>query len=93
MMECFYRLRQNKVHVGRQTANGLLNHCTKIPVSQAKPGDLIFFKGTYDVKGASHVGIYVGEGMMLHCGSPIQYTSVNTNYWRKHFYTYARING
>ena len=83
----------NGWNVGRQTANGLLNHCTKIPVSEAKPGDLIFFKGTYDVKGASHVGIYVGEGMMLHCGSPIQYTSVNTNYWRKHFYTYGRING
>jgi hypothetical protein len=83
----------NGWNVGRQTANGLLNCCTKIPVSQAKPGDLIFFKGTYDVKGASHVGIYVGDGMMLHCGSPIQYTSVDTNYWRKHFFTYGRING
>ena len=83
----------NGWNVGRQTANGLLNCCTKIPVSQVKPGDLIFFKGTYDVKGASHVGIYVGDGMMLHCGSPIQYTSVDTNYWRKHFFTYGRING
>ena len=83
----------NGWNVGRTTANGLLNRCTRIPASEARPGDLIFFKGTYDVKGASHVGIYVGDGMMLHCGSPIQYTSVNTNYWKKHFYTYARING
>ena len=83
----------NGWNVGRTTANGLLNRCTRIPVSEARPGDLIFFKGTYDVKGASHVGIYVGDGMMLHCGSPIQYTSINTNYWRKHFYTYGRING
>ena len=83
----------NGWNVGRTTANGLLNRCTRIPASEARPGDLIFFKGTYDVKGASHVGIYVGDGMMLHCGSPIQYTSINTNYWRKHFYTYGRING
>lgn len=83
----------NGWNVGRTTANGLLGRCTRVPVSEARPGDLIFFKGTYDVKGASHVGIYVGDGMMLHCGNPIQYTSVNTNYWRKHFYTYGRING
>ena len=83
----------NGWNVGRTTANGLLNSCTRVPASAARPGDLIFFKGTYDVKGASHVGIYVGDGMMLHCGSPIQYTSINTNYWRKHFYTYGRING
>ena len=59
---------------------------------EAKPGDLIFFQGTYDTAGASHVGIYVGNGMMIHCGNPIQYASINTNYWRQHFYTFGRIN-
>lgn len=83
----------NGWNVGRTTANGLLGRCTRVSSSEAKPGDLIFFKGTYDVKGASHVAIYVGNGMMLHAGNPIQYTSINTNYWRKHFYTYGRING
>ena len=82
----------NGWNVGRTTANGLLGRCTRVSASEAQPGDLIFFKGTYDVKGASHVGIYVGDGMMLHCGNPIQYTSINSNYWRKHFYTYGRIN-
>ncbi|WP_051625329.1 C40 family peptidase [Butyrivibrio sp. AE2005] len=83
----------NGWNVGRTTANGLLGRCTRVSASEAQPGDLIFFKGTYDVKGASHVAIYVGDGMMLHAGNPIQYTSINTNYWRKHFYTYGRING
>ena len=78
--------------VGRQTANGLLNCCTRIPESEAKPGDLIFFQGTYNTSGASHVGIYVGNGMMIHCGNPIQYASINTSYWRQHFYTFGRIN-
>lgn len=79
--------------VGRQTANGLLtNCCTRVSRDEAKPGDLIFFKGTYETTGASHVGIYVGNGMMIHCGNPIQYTSINTNYWRNHFYTFGRIN-
>ena len=78
--------------MGRQTANGLLGHCTRVSASEAKPGDLIFFQGTYTTSGASHVGIYVGNGMMLHCGNPIQYASINTNYWRNHFYTFGRIN-
>jgi len=78
--------------VGRQTANGLVGCCTAIPASEAKPGDLIFFQGTYSTSGASHVGIYVGDGMMIHCGNPIQYTSVNTSYWQEHFYCYGRIN-
>lgn len=82
----------NGWNVGRQTANGLLNHCAAIPREEAKPGDLIFFQGTYDTKGASHVGIYVGDGMMIHCGNPIQYASVETAYWKKHFYTYGRLN-
>ena len=78
---------------GRQTADGLLNNCcTRVSKQDAKPGDLIFFQGTYDTAGASHVGIYVGNGMMIHCGNPIQYTSINTNYWRQHFYTFGRIN-
>ena len=77
---------------GRQTADGLLNNCcTRVSKEDAKPGDLIFFQGTYDTSGASHVGIYVGNGMMIHCGNPIQYTSINTNYWQNHFYTFGRI--
>lgn len=77
---------------GRQTADGLLNNCcTRVSKEDAKPGDLIFFQGTYDTAGASHVGIYVGNGMMIHCGNPIQYTSINTNYWQNHFYTFGRI--
>jgi cell wall-associated NlpC family hydrolase len=82
----------NGWNVGRQTANGLLtNCCTRVSKDEAKPGDLIFFKGTYDTLGASHVGIYVGNGMMIHCGNPIQYSSINTNYWKNHFYTFGRI--
>ena len=82
----------NGWNVGRQTANGLLSKCTRVSATDAKPGDLIFFQGTYDVQGASHVGIYVGDGMMLHCGNPIQYTSINTAYWNEHFYTFGRLN-
>jgi hypothetical protein len=82
----------NGWNVGRKTANGLLGCCTTVSASDAKPGDLIFFQGTYNTSGASHVGIYVGDGMMLHCGNPIQYTSINTAYWQEHFYTYGRIN-
>lgn len=81
----------NGWNVGRQTANGLKSICNIIPTSEAKPGDLIFFKGTYSTTGASHVGIYVGNGMMLHCGNPIQYTSVETDYWKKHFYCFGRL--
>lgn len=77
--------------VGRLTANGLINICDIIPPSQAKPGDLIFFQGTYDTSGASHVGIYVGNGMMIHCGNPISYASVETSYWQQHFYCYGRL--
>ena len=77
--------------VGRQTAEGLRNCCSIIPRSEAKPGDLIFFKGTYNTSGASHVGIYVGDGMMLHCGKPIQYASCETSYWQSHFYCFGRL--
>ena len=77
--------------VGRQTANGLKNLCDIIPPSGAKPGDLVFFQGTYNTSGASHVGIYVGDGMMIHCGDPISYASIETNYWQQHFYCFGRI--
>lgn len=77
--------------VGRTTATGLFNSCSHIPPDEAQPGDLIFFQGTYDTPGASHVGIYVGNGMMIHCGSPIQYTSINTSYWQSHFLGYGRL--
>ena len=82
----------NGWNYGRQTANGLLNNCcTRVSRDEAKPGDLIFYQGTYATSGASHVGIYVGNGMMIHCGDPIQYSSINTNYWKQHFYTFGRI--
>ena len=77
--------------VGRQTAQGLCNLCTPISASIAKPGDLVFFKGTYKTNGVSHVGIYVGNGMMIHCGDPIKYASLNTSYWQAHLYTYGRL--
>ena len=77
--------------IGRQTANSLKNLCDIIPPSEAKPGDLIFFQGTYATTGASHVGIYVGNGMMIHCGNPISYASVESSYWQQHFYCYGRI--
>ena len=77
--------------VGRLTANGLMGVCDIIPRSSAKPGDLIFFQGTYDTSGASHVGIYVGNGMRIHCGTPISYASIETSYWQSHFYCFGRI--
>ena len=76
-------------NVGRQTAQGLYNLCT--PVSSPRPGDLVFFKGTYNTSGVSHCGIYVGDGRMLHCGDPIGYANLNTSYWQSHFYAYGRL--
>ena len=75
-------------NTGRLGAQGLYNIST--PVSNPQPGDLVFFVGTYDTSGVSHVGIYVGDNMMLHCGDPIQYSNLNTNYWQSHFYAYGR---
>ena len=75
-------------NTGRLGAQGLYNICTR--VSEPRPGDLVFFVGTYDTPGVSHVGFYVGDGMLLHCGDPIQYTSLNSNYWQSHFYAYGR---
>ncbi len=81
----------NGWNVGRQTANGLMDYCDIIPPSEAKPGDLIFFQGTYETPGASHVGIYAGNGMMIHCGNPISYENINVSYWQEHFYCYGRL--
>ena len=76
----------------RTTAQGIYNQCAIISPSEAKPGDIIFFAGTYDSPGpVSHVGIYVGDGMMLHCGSPIQYANINSSYWQTHFYAFGRL--
>ena len=78
--------------IGRTTAQGIFNYTTPIAPSEAKPGDIIYFTGTYDSGSAvSHVGIYVGNGMMIHCGNPIQYASVNSPYWQQHFYSYGRL--
>ena len=77
-------------NTGRLGAQGLYNISRR--VSTPQPGDLVFFTGTYDTPGVSHVGIYVGDGMMLHCGDPIQYSSLNTSYWQSHFYAYGRLN-
>ncbi|MEE1086496.1 MAG: NlpC/P60 family protein [Schaedlerella sp.] len=77
---------------GRLTADGLRGICTYVSPADAKPGDLIFFQGTYNTAGASHVGIYVGNGMMIHCGKPIQYASIETSYWQQHFMCFGRIN-
>lgn len=77
---------------GRLTAEGLRGICTYVSPGDAKPGDLIFFQGTYNTTGASHVGIYVGDGMMIHCGNPIQYASIDTNYWQQHFMCFGRLD-
>ena len=76
---------------GRLGASGLLGICTRVSAANLRPGDLVFFQGTYDTTGASHVGIYVGNNMMLHCGDPIQYTSLNSSYWQSHFLAYGRV--
>ena len=68
------------------------NCTTRVSKADAKPGDLVFFQGTYATSGASHVGIYVGNGMMIHCGNPIQYASIESSYWQRHFLTFGRIN-
>ena len=80
------------VNTGRLGAQGLYNVCTPVSRANAQPGDLVFFTGTYDTPGVSHVGIYVGDGVMLHCGDPIQYSSINTSYWQSHFYAFGRPN-
>ena len=78
-------------NMGRLTAQGIYDICTPISAAEAQPGDIIFFKGTYDTPGVSHVGIYAGNGQMIHCGDPIQYTSIETSYWQSHFYSFGRV--
>ena len=77
--------------VGRLGAQGLCNICTPVSSANVKPGDLVFFTGTYDTPGVSHVGICVGNNMMIHCGDPISYANLNSNYWQSHFYRYGRL--
>ena len=81
----------NGWNLGRQTAEGLRNSCTFVSPGDAKPGDLIFFQGTYNTPGASHVGIYVGNNMMIHCGDPIHYSNIGTAYWQQHFMCFGRL--
>ena len=77
--------------VGRLGAQGLCNICMPVSSANVKPGDLVFFTGTYDTPGVSHVGIYVGNNMMIHCGDPISYANLNSSYWQSHFYRYGRL--
>ena len=81
----------NGWNYGRLTAEGLRGQCAFVSPAEAKPGDLIFFQGTYNTSGASHVGIYVGNGMMIHCGDPVQYANINSSYWEQHFLSYGRL--
>ena len=77
----------------RTTAQGIYDQCTPVSAADAKAGDIIFFTGTYNSAGAvSHVGIYCGNGVMIHCGDPIKYASINTSYWQSHFYAFGRLN-
>ena len=78
--------------VPRTNADGLRNYCSYVSPEEARPGDLVFFQNTYNAPGATHVGIYVGEGMMIHCGEPIMYTSIESTYWRAHFLAFGRIH-
>ena len=81
----------NGWNVGRTTADGLCNMLAKVSYADAKPGDIIFFAGTYDTVGASHVGIYLGDNMMIHCGEPIQYADISGSYWQQHLYCFGRL--
>jgi len=81
----------NGWNYGRLTADGLRGVCTYVSPEEAKPGDLIFFQGTYNTSGASHVGIYVGNNMMIHCGDPIHYSNISTSYWQQHFMCFGRL--
>ena len=83
----------NGWNYGRLTANGLKNVTARVPESEVKPGDLVFFQGTYNTSGASHVGIVVDpvNKIMIHCGNPIHYASYDTPYWRAHAYCYGRL--
>lgn len=77
--------------IGRCTAQGLYNICTPVSEGEVQPGDLVFFKGTYATYGVSHVGIYMGNAEMLHCGDPISYADLTLPYWKQHFFAYGRL--
>ena len=83
---------QNGYNVGRTTANGLWNKCQRISEAEAKPGDLVFFKGTYDTPGMSHTGIYLGNGMMVSAGDPIKYANIHSSYWQKYLSGFGRLS-
>ena len=83
---------QNGYNVGRTTANGLWNKSQHISEAEAKPGDLVFFKGTYDTPGMSHTGIYLGNGMMVSAGDPIKYANIHSSYWEKHLAGFGRLS-
>ena len=83
---------QNGYDVGRTTANGLWNKSQHISESEAKPGDLVFFEGTYDTPGKSHVGIYLGNGMMVSAGDPIKYADIHSSYWQKYLSGFGRLS-
>ena len=83
---------QNGYNVGRTTANGLWNKCQHISEAEAKPGDLVFFEGTYDTPGKSHVGIYLGNGMMVSAGDPIKYADIHSSYWQKYLSGFGRLS-
>ena len=90
---CWVYTHSGVYNLPRTTATGIYNQCAIIPKSEARPGDLIFFTRTYDSAGpVSHVGIYVGDNMMIHCGDPIKYASIGTSYWQEHFYAFGRLN-
>ena len=78
-------------NLGRLGADSLRHTCSYVSPANAKPGDLIFFEGTYDTTGASHVGIYLGNNMMIHCGDPIQYADITSSYWQQHFLSFGRL--
>ena len=83
---------QNGYDVGRTTANGLWNKSQHISEAEAKPGDLVFFDGTYDTPGKSHVGIHLGNGMMVSAGDPIKYANIHSSYWEKHLAGFGRLS-
>ena len=89
---CWCLNQSGAASVGRTTAQGLYNLCTPVSRDNARPGDLVFFTGTYSTPNpVSHVGIYVGGGRMIHCGDPISYTSIDTAFWQGHFYAFGRL--
>ncbi len=77
---------------GRDTAQGIYNRCTPVSRANAQPGDLIFFSGTYNAgRPVTYIGIYIGNGQMIHAGKPVQYASIDTPYWTEHFYAFGRL--